>query len=55
MLHIKAAKYMSGYKLWVAFNDGASGKVDLNGELCSLVFESLMQSMLKAYADLRVY
>ncbi len=41
MLHIKSVKYLSGYKLWVAFDDGTSGEVDLNGELDGPVFEPL--------------
>ncbi len=41
MLHIKSAKYVSDYKIWVAFDDGTSGEVDLNGVLLGPVFEPL--------------
>jgi hypothetical protein len=41
MLHIKSAKYLSGYKLWIAFDDGTSGEVDLVNELKGSMFEPL--------------
>jgi len=41
MLHIKAAKYLSGFKLWVAFDDGTDAEVDLEGVLDGPVFEPL--------------
>ena len=41
MLHIKAAKYISDYVLWVAFDDGTCGEVDLEGRLNGPVFEPL--------------
>ncbi|SHG17766.1 Protein of unknown function [Marinomonas polaris DSM 16579] len=41
MLHIKSAKYLSGYKLWIAFDDGTSGEVDLTNELKGSMFEPL--------------
>lgn len=41
MLHIKSAKYLSGYKLWIAFDDGTSGEVDLANELKGSMFEPL--------------
>ncbi len=41
MLHVKSAKYLSGFKLWVAFDDGTSGEVDLEGVLNGPVFEPL--------------
>lgn len=41
MLHITSAKYVVDYKIWVAFDDGTSGEVDLNGELSGPVFEPL--------------
>ncbi len=41
MLHIKSARYLSGYKLWVAFDDGSEGEVDLNGKLKGSMFEPL--------------
>lgn len=41
MLHITTAKYLSDYKLWVTFDDGSSGEVDLSNELKGSVFEAL--------------
>lgn len=41
MLHINSAKYLSGYKLWIAFDDGTSGEVDLSNELKGSMFEPL--------------
>ena len=38
MLHIKSAKHISCYKLWIAFDDGSSGEVDLEGVLNGPVF-----------------
>ncbi|WP_337880826.1 DUF2442 domain-containing protein [Rheinheimera sp.] len=43
MLHIKSAKYLTDYKIWVAFDDGTSGEVDLSGELNGPVFEPLKE------------
>lgn len=39
MLHIKSAKYLSGYKLWIAFDGGTVGEVDLTNELKGSMFE----------------
>ena len=41
MLHVTAARYESGYKIWVEFSDGQSGVVDLEGDLWGPVFEPL--------------
>ncbi len=41
MLHIKAVKYISGFKLWFSFDDGSSGEVDLINSLNCPVFEPL--------------
>jgi len=38
MLHIKSAKHISSYKIWVAFDDGTSGEVNLEGSLNGPVF-----------------
>jgi len=38
MLHIKSAKHISDFTLWVAFDDGTSGNVDLKGVLEGSVF-----------------
>ncbi|PCI42985.1 MAG: hypothetical protein COB51_12155 [Moraxellaceae bacterium] len=41
MLHIKSAKYISGYTLWLVFDDGTSGEVNLEKELRGSVFQPL--------------
>ena len=41
MLHVKAARYIEDYKIWVSFDDGTSGEIDLEGELNGPVFEPL--------------
>ncbi|OQX26797.1 MAG: hypothetical protein BWK80_08600 [Desulfobacteraceae bacterium IS3] len=40
-LHVTDAKYLKKYTVRVAFNDGASGSVDLSSELWGKVFEPL--------------
>lgn len=41
ILHVKEAKYVHDYVIWVRFNDGAEGEVDLENELEGEVFEPL--------------
>lgn len=41
MLHIKSVEHIAGHKLWVSFDDGESGLVDLAGSLQGPVFEAL--------------
>ena len=41
MLHVTTAKYISGFKLWLAFDDGTSGEVDLSSSLKGSIFEPL--------------
>jgi hypothetical protein len=41
ILHIKEAKYLHGYLIWLRFNDGAEGEVDLSRELEGEMFEPL--------------
>lgn len=40
-LHVTDAKYIKDYTIWVAFNDGTSGNVDLSSELDVGVFKPL--------------
>jgi hypothetical protein len=40
-LHVKEAKYLRDYVLWLRFNDGAEGEIDLEGELEGEVFGPL--------------
>ena len=41
ILHIIEAKYLHDYIIWMRFNDGTEGEVDLSGELEGEVFEPL--------------
>jgi hypothetical protein len=41
ILHVKEAKYLHDYVLWLRFNDGAEGVVDLKDELYGEMFEPL--------------
>ncbi len=41
ILHVKEAKYLHDYVLWLRFNDGAEGVVDLGDELYGEIFEPL--------------
>ena len=40
-LHVLEAKYIRGYTVWLRFNDGAAGEVDLSGELDGPLFGPL--------------
>ena len=40
---IAEMKYMSGYKVWLRFEDGKEGEIDLEGELWGEVFEPLKE------------
>jgi len=41
ILHVKEAKYLYDYVIWLRFNDSAEGMVDLKDELYGEVFEPL--------------
>jgi hypothetical protein len=45
-LHVKEARYVRDYVLWLRFNDGAEGEVDLRGELEGEVFGPLQDRRL---------
>ena len=40
-LHVEEARYICDYKVWLSFNDGVQGEVDLAHELYGEVFEPL--------------
>ena len=40
-LHVLEAKHIRDYVIWLRFNDGAEGEVDLSQELEGEVFEPL--------------
>ena len=46
ILHVVEVKYLHDYLIWVRFNDGASGEVDLSAELEGEVFGSLQDKTL---------
>jgi hypothetical protein len=39
--HITHARHVTGYTLWLRFNDGVEGEVNLGAELYGEVFEPL--------------
>ncbi len=41
ILHVKEAKYLHDYVLWLRFNDGIEGEIDLSNELEGEVFGPL--------------
>jgi hypothetical protein len=40
-IHVKEAKYINSYKVWLSFNDGTQGEIDLSSELYGERFEPL--------------
>jgi hypothetical protein len=40
-IHVEKAQYISDYKVWLSFSDGAQGEIDLSSELYGEVFEPL--------------
>ncbi|MDD5266512.1 MAG: DUF2442 domain-containing protein [Methylococcales bacterium] len=40
-IHVTNAEYCGEYKVWLSFNDGTEGEVDLASELYGQVFEPL--------------
>ena len=40
-IHVQDAKYVKDYKVWLSFNDGAQGEIDLSAELYGEIFEPL--------------
>lgn len=41
ILHVKEAKYLHNYVIWIRFNDDIEGEVDLENELEGEIFGSL--------------
>ncbi len=41
ILHVKEAKYLHDYVIWLRFNDGTEGEIDLSGELEGEIFRPL--------------
>ncbi|MCI5224393.1 MAG: DUF2442 domain-containing protein [Candidatus Electrothrix sp. AR4] len=48
--HVEQAKYINGYKIWLSFNDGSEGEIDLSSELYGEIFEPLKDiSLFKSF------
>ncbi len=52
ILHVKEAKYLHDYIIWLRFNDGTEGEVDLSDELEGEVFGPLKNK--RAFKNFRV-
>jgi hypothetical protein len=52
ILHIKEAKYRNEYKIWIRFNDGIEGELDLANELDGEVFEPLKD--IRKFRDFKI-
>lgn len=51
-LHVREARYLHDYTIWLRFNDGAEGVIDLSHELEGEVFGQLKEK--DAFKDFRV-
>ena len=40
-IHVEKAQYIADYQVWLSFNDGAQGVIDLEPELYGDIFEPL--------------
>jgi hypothetical protein len=45
-LHVKEARHLHDYVIWLRFNDGAEGEIDLESELEGEVFGPLKDQQL---------
>lgn len=52
ILHVQQAKHVHDYVIWLRFNDGAEGEIDLLGELDGEMFAPLKD--LEAFKSFRV-
>ena len=50
---VRDARHVSGYSIWVRFNDGAEGEVDLSLELHGEIFDPL--KAIEYFKTLRVH
>lgn len=46
MLHVKSAKYIDGYRIWISFDDGTEGEADLSNVLTGPAFVPLRDKSL---------
>lgn len=42
-IHVENAQYLTDYRVWLSFNDGAQGEIDLASELDGEIFEPLKE------------
>jgi hypothetical protein len=52
MLNVTAVRHLRGHVLWLRFNDGNEGEVDLGSELEGPIFEPLRE--VARFAEVRV-
>lgn len=52
ILHVTEAEYLHDYVIWLRFNDGTSGEVDLENELYGSMFEPLKD--IKSFKSFKV-
>jgi hypothetical protein len=52
MLNIRAVRHRGAYRLWLQFNDGTEGEIDLASHLHGVMFEPLRD--LALFAAVRV-
>ena len=52
MLHVTDVKYLGDYRLWLMFDNGAAGRVELEPELWGEMFAPLKDKA--AFASVRV-
>ena len=43
ILHVVDVKHINDYRIWVSFNNGKSGIIDLKNELTGPIFEPLKE------------
>ena len=53
MIHVVGVRYVRDYVIWVCFNDGLAGEVDLRDELDGPVFEPLRE--LETFRSVRLH
>jgi len=46
ILHVKEATYLRDYVIWIKFNDGIEGEIDLKNELTGEIFGPLKDKKL---------
>ena len=53
MPHVVEARHVSGHTVWLRFEDGAAGEIDLTAELYGPIFEPLRD--IEAFRQLYVH